>query len=63
MKDDIFYMKEALLLANLAAEEGEVPVGAVVTLESGTCLYGGIFPSSGYFGRVGVLYLQLPSEG
>ena len=33
MKDDIFYMKEALLLANLAAEEGEVPVGAVVVCD------------------------------
>lgn len=27
--DDIFYMKEALRLAEEAAEEGEVPVGAV----------------------------------
>ncbi len=33
MKDDIFYMKEALLLASLAAEEGEVPVGAVVVCD------------------------------
>ncbi|MBQ7957132.1 MAG: tRNA adenosine(34) deaminase TadA [Clostridia bacterium] len=33
MKDDIFYMKEALLLADLAAEEGEVPVGAIVVCD------------------------------
>ena len=33
MKDDIFYMNEALLLASLAAEEGEVPVGAVVVCD------------------------------
>lgn len=33
MKDDIFFMKEALLLASLAAEEGEVPVGAVVVCD------------------------------
>lgn len=33
MKDDIFYMKEALLLASLAAEEGEVPVGAIVVCD------------------------------
>ena len=31
--DDIFYMKEALLLAKEAADEGEVPVGAVVVCD------------------------------
>ncbi len=33
MKDDIFYMKEALKLAAEAAEAGEVPVGAVVVCD------------------------------
>ena len=33
MKDDIFYMKEALKLAVEAAEAGEVPVGAVVVCD------------------------------
>ena len=30
MADDKFYMKQALLEAEKAAERGEVPVGAVV---------------------------------
>ncbi len=33
MNDHIFYMTEALKLASLAAEEGEVPVGAVVVCD------------------------------
>ncbi len=33
MKDDIFYMREALLLAEKSKEEGEVPVGAVVVCD------------------------------
>lgn len=33
MMDDIFYMQEALLLAKEAADEGEVPVGAVIVCE------------------------------
>ena len=33
MIDHIFYMQEALKLASLAAEEGEVPVGAVVVCD------------------------------
>lgn len=33
MKDDVFYMKEALKLAAEAAEAGEVPVGAVVVCD------------------------------
>ncbi len=31
--DDIFYMKEALKLAEISATEGEVPVGAIVVCE------------------------------
>ena len=34
MEDDIFYMKRALELADMAAEIGEVPVGAVVVKKS-----------------------------
>ena len=33
MMNDIFYMQEALLLAKKSAEEGEVPVGAVVVCD------------------------------
>ncbi|MBP3330166.1 MAG: tRNA adenosine(34) deaminase TadA [Clostridia bacterium] len=33
MNDHIFHMTEALKLASLAAEEGEVPVGAVVVCD------------------------------
>lgn len=33
MTDDLFWMNEALTLAKKAAEQGEVPVGAVVVLE------------------------------
>lgn len=31
--DDIFFMQEAILLARAAADEGEVPVGAVVVCD------------------------------
>lgn len=31
--DDIFYMQEALALAKMASDEGEVPVGAVVVCD------------------------------
>ena len=30
MADDVFYMKQALIEAQKAADRGEVPVGAVV---------------------------------
>ncbi len=33
MMDDIFYMNEALKLAEIAASEGEVPVGAIVVCD------------------------------
>jgi tRNA(adenine34) deaminase len=33
MKDDLHFMREALALAKLAAEAGEVPVGAVLVRE------------------------------
>ncbi len=31
--DDVFYMQEALTLAKMASDEGEVPVGAVVVCD------------------------------
>jgi tRNA(adenine34) deaminase len=33
-KEDIFFMKEAIRLGKIAAEKGEVPVGAVIVCES-----------------------------
>lgn len=36
MKDDTYYMKVALQQAEIAAEKGEVPVGAVLLLADGT---------------------------
>ena len=33
--DDTYYMKQALMEAEKAAEQGEVPVGAVVVAEIG----------------------------
>lgn len=35
-QSDIAYMKQALLLAQSAAEQGEVPVGAIITLDGET---------------------------
>ncbi len=35
MEDDLFYMRQALALAEEAAREGEVPVGAVLVWENG----------------------------
>ena len=35
MEDDLYYMRQALALAEEAAQEGEVPVGAVLVWENG----------------------------
>lgn len=38
IKDDSFYMQEALLLAQKAGEEGEVPIGALVVSPQGAII-------------------------
>jgi len=35
MKDDIYYMRQAMQMAEKASESGEVPVGAVIVLSDG----------------------------
>ena len=34
MKDDLYFMQEALLQAEIAQDQGEVPVGAVLTFNN-----------------------------
>ena len=41
IKDDIFYMKKALLRAKQAAKCGEVPIGAVIVDKDGNIVAGG----------------------
>lgn len=38
VRDDVWYMKCALLLAESAAAEGEIPVGAILVAPNGTVL-------------------------
>lgn len=44
--DDMYFMKQALQEAQVAAEEGEIPVGAVITCQ-GKSLPGHIIRQNG----------------